>query len=134
MDVKDYFADYTNFVDAVTAEVSRKDDLFAERFAELSKQLNGNYSRLDNAVAGLMSESGEVGDLWKKVKYHGLAYDEESKQKFIKELGDVCWYLFQTALALNISVKEIIDTNIEKLKLRHPHGFSSAYMYDKKSG
>ena len=53
-------------------------------------------------------------------------------QNFKKELGDVCWYLFQTAYALNMPMDEIIDGNIAKLKQRHAHGFSPEYMQQKK--
>jgi hypothetical protein len=91
MEVKEYFKNYTDFVDSVTAEVSKNDALFETRFKQLSMQLNGNYSRLDNAIAGLAGESGEVADLWKKIKYHDLAYDDETRQKLKKELGDVCY-------------------------------------------
>jgi len=132
MEVKEYFKNYTEFVDSVTAEVSRNDEIFTARFEQLSKLLGGNYSRLDNAIAGLAGESGEVADLWKKVKYHDLAYDAETREKFKKELGDVCWYLFQTAYALKMPMDEIIDGNIEKLKKRHSNGFSPAYMQQKK--
>lgn len=132
MDVKDYFENYTKFVDSVTAEVSKNDKVYTERFYKLSELLNGNYSRLDNAIAGLAGESGEVADLWKKVKYHNLEYDAETRDKFKKELGDVCWYLFQTAYALNMPMEEIIDGNVEKLKKRHANGFSPEYLLKKK--
>lgn len=131
MEVQKYFAEYTAFIDSVTNETSKDDEIFAHRFRKLSKELNGNYSRLDNAIAGLAGESGEVADVWKKVKYHNLEYTPEVKDKFIKELGDVCWYLFQTAFALGVPVDEIIEQNIEKLKARHTNGFSSEYMKDK---
>ncbi|MBR2137558.1 MAG: nucleoside triphosphate pyrophosphohydrolase family protein [Alphaproteobacteria bacterium] len=100
--------------------------------AELSAKLEGKYARLDNAVAGLSGESGEIADLWKKIKFHQLAYDEEIKDKLIKELGDVCWYLCLAANALNVPLNEIIEKNIRKLHERHPHGFSPAYMQQKK--
>ncbi|MBQ9271094.1 MAG: hypothetical protein IJ218_02365 [Alphaproteobacteria bacterium] len=132
MEIKEYFKNYTDFVDSVTAEVSKNDAAFTERFKQLSVQLGGNYSRLDNAIAGLAGESGEVADLWKKVKYHGLEYDAQTREKFQKELGDVCWYLFQTAYALNMPMNEIIDANVAKLKQRHSHGFSAEYMQQKK--
>ena len=133
MEVREYFENYTHFVDSVTSESSRNDELYSERMRQLSKTLDGNYARLDHAVTGLAGESGEVADLWKKVKYLGLEYNEETKNKFIKELGDVCWYLFQTAYALKIPVNEIIDANVEKLKKRHPEGYSSAYLLRKKA-
>ncbi len=132
MEVKEYFKNYTDFVDSVTAEVSKNDALFETRFKQLSMQLNGNYSRLDNAIAGLAGESGEVADLWKKIKYHDLEYDDETRQKLKKELGDVCWYLFQTAYALGMPMDEIIDGNIAKLKQRHSRGFSPEYLQHKK--
>ena len=132
MEVKEYFENYTYFVDSVTAEVSKNDAIFAERYKQLSVLLKGNYSRLDNAIAGLAGESGEVADLWKKVKYHDLAYDAETLEKFKKELGDVCWYLFQTAYALGVPMDEIIDGNIAKLKKRHSNGFSPEYMKQNK--
>ena len=132
MEVKEYFKNYTEFVDSVTAEVSKNDAIFTERYKKLSALLEGNYSRLDNAIAGLAGESGEVADLWKKVKYHSLEYDAETREKFKKELGDVCWYLFQTAYALKMPMDEIIDGNVAKLKQRHAHGFSPEYMQHKK--
>lgn len=132
MEVKEYFKNYTDFVDSVTAEVSKNDMIFEKRFKQLSGLLEGNYSRLDNAIAGLAGESGEVADLWKKVKYHSLEYDAETREKFKKELGDVCWYLFQTAYALKMPMEEIIDGNVAKLKQRHSHGFSPEYMQHKK--
>lgn len=133
MEVKEYFAEYTKFVDSVTSESSRNDKIYMERMKKLSEILGGNYARLDHAVTGLAGESGEVADLWKKVKYLGLEYDAETKEKFVKELGDVCWYLFQTAYALKIPVNEIIDANVEKLKKRHPEGYSSSYLFHKKA-
>lgn len=132
MEVKEYFENYSRFVDLVTAEVSKNDEVFDAQFKKLSRQLDGNFSRLDNAIAGLAGEAGEVADVWKKVKYHGLEYNDEVRDMFIKELGDVCWYVFQTAIALDVPVDEVIGRNIEKLKKRHPNGFSSAYIQQKK--
>ncbi len=130
MEIKEYFENYTKFIDSVTADISKHDEMFLPHFESLSAKLNGNFTRLDNAITGLVGESGEVLDVWKKTKYHGLEF-KEAKERFIKELGDVCWYLFQTAYALGVPVNEIIDANIEKLKKRHANGFSSEYMHKK---
>ena len=132
MEEKEYFKYYSRFVDSVTSAISKDDELFIGRVHELSQKLNGNFSRLDNAIAGLAGEAGEVADVWKKIKYHNLEYNAETKDLFIKELGDVCWYLFLTALALDVPFEEIINRNIDKLKKRHPHGFSEAHMVEKK--
>lgn len=127
-DLKKYFSDYNDFVYSVTADVSKNDELFEQRFKLLSEKLNGHFSRMDNSIAGLAGEAGEVADIWKKIKFHGLEYNPETREKLIKELGDICWYLFSVADALDVSVEEIINKNIEKLKTRHTHGFSPEYM------
>ena len=66
---------------------------------------------LINGVMGLCGESGEAIDIVKK----WLA----------KELGDIAWYLAETAYALEIPLEDILQANIEKLKKRYPEGFSS---------
>ena len=132
MEVEEFFNSYSQFVDAVTSNTAKNDELFATHFNELSKQLNGNYSRLDHAITGLTGEAGEVADVWKKIKYMGLEYNAETRDRLVKELGDVCWYLISAATALNVPLEQIINQNIEKLKARHPHGYSAEYMQHKK--
>ncbi len=132
MNEKEFFGQYENFVDAVTSETAKNDEMFIHHLAELSKLLKGNYGRLDHAITGLTGEAGEVADVWKKIKYMGLEYNAETHDKLVKELGDVCWYLMSAATALGVPLEEIINRNIEKLKARHPHGFSPEYMQHKK--
>ena len=77
---------------------------------------------LINGVMGLCGESGEAIDIVKKHLYQGHPLDREA---LIKELGDIAWYLAETATALDVSLEEVMARNIEKLKKRYPEGFSS---------
>ncbi|MDE7221344.1 MAG: hypothetical protein K2O45_17305 [Oscillospiraceae bacterium] len=45
------------------------------------------------------------------------------KQHLAKELGDIAWYLAEAATALEIPLKDIFQSNIDKLKKRYPEGF-----------
>ena len=88
------------------------------------KTLNSKLSRqeiLINGVMGLCGESGEAIDIVKKHLFHGHPLDREALKK---ELGDVAWYLAETAYALDIPLEDIMKANIEKLKQRYPEGFS----------
>ena len=90
------------------------------------KTLNPALSEKDvliNGVMGLCGESGEAIDIVKKWLAQGHELD---KEKLKKELGDICWYLAETATALDLSLEEIMAANIEKLKQRYPDGFDSA--------
>ena len=89
------------------------------------KTLNPELSQKDvliNGVMGLCGESGEAIDIVKKWLAQGHGLDRE---KLAKELGDVAWYLAETAWALEIPLEDILQANIEKLKKRYPEGFSS---------
>ena len=87
--------------------------------------LNPALSRKDvliNGVMGLCGESGEAIDIVKKHLAQGHDLDRE---QLIKELGDIAWYLAETATALDVSLEEVFSRNIDKLKTRYPQGFSS---------
>jgi len=86
--------------------------------------LNPDLSKKDvliNGVMGLCGESGECIDI---VKRHLAQGHELNREELIKELGDVAWYLAETAFALDVELEEVFIRNIEKLKKRYPEGFS----------
>ena len=88
--------------------------------------LNPDISKTDmlvNSMMGLCGESGEAIDLVKKHLFHKHELDRE---KLIKELGDIAWYLAEAAEALDVPLEEILKANIEKLKKRYPEGFDTA--------
>ncbi len=77
---------------------------------------------LINGVMGLYGEAGEAIDLVKKHLAQGHELDREN---LAKELGDVAWYLAETARAIGYDLETILQMNIDKLKARYPEGFSS---------
>ena len=87
--------------------------------------LNPDLAKKDvliNGVMGLCGESGECIDI---VKRHLAQGHELNREELIKELGDVAWYLAETAFALDVELEEVLMRNIEKLKKRYPEGFST---------
>ena len=77
---------------------------------------------LINGVMGLCGESGEAIDI---VKKHLAQGHELDRAHLLDELGDIAWYLAETATALNASLEDVLTQNIEKLKKRYPQGFST---------
>ena len=84
---------------------------------------------LINGVMGLCGESGEVIDHVKKHLAQGHPLDRE---KMIRELGDVAWYLAETAYALDCDLETVLAGNIQKLRSRYPQGFQVADSMDRK--
>ena len=76
---------------------------------------------LVNGVMGLNGESGEVIDIVKKHMFQGHELD---KDKIKKELGDVMWYVAEVCEALDLSLDEVMEGNIEKLAKRFKDGFT----------
>ncbi len=87
--------------------------------------LNPDLSPRDvliNSVMGLCGESGEAIDLVKKWLFTGHDFDRDA---FVKELGDVAWYLAEAATALSLP-EDILQCNLDKLQKRYPKGFGPA--------
>lgn len=88
-----------------------------------------NKRKLEVFTLGLVGEAGEVAEL---VKKH-LGHDQPlPREKMVKELGDVLWYLSNLANLLGINLDEVASKNVEKLKLRYPNGFSPEESVQKK--
>jgi NTP pyrophosphatase (non-canonical NTP hydrolase) len=71
---------------------------------------------------GLTGEAGEVADLIKKGVFHQHGVD---KQKLLKELGDVMWYIAAMCTGMGATMSDVMAMNIEKLKTRYPDGFKT---------
>lgn len=71
---------------------------------------------------GLAGEAGEVAEHVKKGIFHQHGIDPSILRK---ELGDVLWYVAALCTTQGLSMEEVMEENIEKLKRRYPNGYSS---------
>lgn len=78
-----------------------------------------DYSVLWNAV-GLGGEIGEVIELVKKGIFHQQGLNTD---KLKAELGDCLWYLTALCSTLGLTLSEVMEYNVEKLRARHPNGW-----------
>jgi NTP pyrophosphatase (non-canonical NTP hydrolase) len=95
-----------------------------DEYQELAARTLGrdrtHEQQLANAALGLTGESGEVADLIKKHLFHATPLDQDA---LVKELGDCLWYLGAFATVLGLSLDDIAQRNIDKLRRRYPDGF-----------
>ncbi|MFQ9446379.1 MAG: nucleoside triphosphate pyrophosphohydrolase family protein [Christensenellales bacterium] len=77
---------------------------------------------LIDAALGLTGEAGEVADLVKKANYQGHILDKDA---IMKELGDVAWYIALACQGLGVTMQEVFQMNVDKLKKRYPDGFDA---------
>lgn len=80
-------------------------------------------SNLAYYALGLCDEAGEVAGKVKKLyrDYDG-ELSKEYKKEIAKELGDVVWYLSQMCTKLGLSLEEVAQMNLDKLKSRMDRG------------
>lgn len=81
--------------------------------------------KLDLGGLGVAGEGGEVADVIKKILHHDVPF-ESVREKLIKEMGDVHWYLEYLAATIGVTTEEVLAANVTKLRLRHPNGWSTA--------
>ena len=78
--------------------------------------------RLLDAAAGLAEEAAEVLSHVRKHVLQGRTLDRDA---VIDELGDVFWCQAIAAKSLGVTLSGVASRNEEKLRVRHPDGFSA---------
>ena len=74
-----------------------------------------------NMCMGLAGETGETVYIFKKHIYQGKDLDIND---VIEEIGDILWYIANLCNVNKITMKECMESNVEKLRKRYPNGFS----------
>lgn len=97
-------------------------DYSLDAYQHDAQRTAGGRGQLALAVSTikLCGEAGEVAELIGKHLGHGHDLDRD---KLRKELGDVLWYLADIAARNELTLAEIAEANIEKLRRRYPDGF-----------
>lgn len=75
------------------------------------------------ACLGIGGEAGEALDKVKKLyRDQKGKWVEEARKAFLKELGDVLWYINEAAMLAGSSLQEVAELNLEKLSARTKAG------------
>uniref|UniRef100_A0A7S1A2P2 NTP pyrophosphohydrolase MazG-like domain-containing protein n=1 Tax=Noctiluca scintillans TaxID=2966 RepID=A0A7S1A2P2_NOCSC len=75
------------------------------------------------AALGLAGESGEVANKVKKViRDDGGVCSDARRLELASEVGDVLWYAAAMAEELGVTLEDIAQSNLMKLKLRQQSG------------
>ena len=76
-------------------------------------------SQLLAQVLGLVGESGEVAEKFKKlIRDKKGIISEEDRAEIIKELGDILWYITSVSNLLGSSLADVAQKNNQKLLSR----------------
>lgn len=93
---------------------------FTRTTAIYAEALSGAVPELMYLSLGLAGESGEVANQVKKIYRDGD--NSIRREKITSELGDVFWYLCRLCDALNLSPEDVLNNNVEKLRIRQARG------------
>ena len=115
------FKRYETFVDAVTSDASKDFVNLADRMVELDRE-GANIERLLTAGVGINAEGGEFLEIVKKMIFQGKPWNDANKHHLVTELGDLMWYVTQACMALDVSMEDVVATNVKKLEKRYPGG------------
>jgi NTP pyrophosphatase (non-canonical NTP hydrolase) len=78
---------------------------------------------LISQIFGLVGESGEVAEKFKKIiRDKQGALSGEDKAEILKELGDILWYVNSVASLLGSSLEEVAMKNLDKVLSRKARG------------
>lgn len=95
-----------------------------------------------HALLGIVSEAAELFATFNMVEedtkpdgatYEGLVYHfvPGNQNDVMDELGDIFWYLALLMNHLDVSLEEVLDKNLRKLKARFPEKFEASRAINK---
>ena len=90
---------------------------------ESTRTMKFDENVLMHCCMGMAGETGEVVDLIKKSVFYNKPID---KEKVAEEIGDIMFYIVNLATSLNLSMSDILQGNVDKLKKRFPNGFTES--------
>lgn len=97
-----------------------------DEYQKLSQRtLNKDLSKvetLNNMIYGLIGESGEVVDAFKKHLFQGHELDINNVKE---ELGDIMFYIVNLCSQLDLNMSDVLQGNLYKLGKRYPEGFET---------
>ena len=95
-------------------------------FVEYTREVHRTCSIRDQkelftlTALGIAGEAGEVVDTIKKVLYHSHDLDTSA---LCKEMGDLLWYIVLLCDTVGLTLDDVMQANVEKLRKRYPDGF-----------
>ena len=75
-----------------------------------------------HCALGVSEEAGEVVGVVKRHIGYGEPLD---RAKLTRELGDLLWYLARLADEVGVTLDEVAEVNVAKLRARYPEGWSA---------
>ncbi len=99
-------------------EIKEYSSLTGNTRSKLKTKQDDNFHML----MGLMTEVGELTDIFKKSFAYGKEMDWVHVQE---EMGDCFWYLSELCSINEFDIEGILDRNIKKLRTRYPDKFTS---------
>ena len=77
-----------------------------EEYRKLAQRTSPDdgHDRIENAIFGLIGETGEIADLYKKWKYQSTPGTPMPRARILEEIGDVLWYLAELATGMGIGL------------------------------
>jgi len=99
-------------------EIKEYQEKSTRTLSALNTKLHDNI----HMTLGLVTEAAEIADVYKK----NLAYGKEVDETNVKEeLGDMMFYIVNMCNINNWDLRDILQTNINKLQVRYPDSFSN---------
>lgn len=96
--------------------------------ADIHDTMTDSKAHLLHMALGVTTDAGELGDAIKKHAIYGKPLDREN---VVEEMGDLRFFMQGICQELNISEREILQHNMDKLNKRYKKNYSDKEAQDR---
>lgn len=94
---------------------------YADKAKRTLAELGNDFADELHMVIGMVTESAELIDVYKKHLAYSKKMDYVNMQE---EIGDLMWYLINFCTLMGWDLENILEANIHKLETRYPEKFT----------
>jgi NTP pyrophosphatase (non-canonical NTP hydrolase) len=95
---------------------------FSTKTSRTMADLHDTEKNINHTLFGMVTELGEITDLFKKKMAYGKLFSQE---QLMDETGDLLFYLSEFIRFNKMDISVILQKNCDKLKIRFPEKFDS---------
>lgn len=88
---------------------------------DIVAQFTPERAHIVHMAMGMSGEAGELLDSVKKTVIYNKPIDREN---IIEELGDMYWYMTGMMDYLGVTIQDVVEANVDKLRKRYPDAYT----------
>jgi NTP pyrophosphatase (non-canonical NTP hydrolase) len=117
---------YTKCIQFLLDRITITEKEYSDFVGYRAKRMEGPEAEIHNLLHAAVGVSGEAGELLDAIKKSWIYHKPLNDHNVMEECGDALFYIQMICNHYGITITDLVEQNMEKLRKRYPDGYSDA--------